>query len=47
MSRRSSIGAGIGLGNIMGNIMAVVLSWTVNHSILWVLDNSERGSFYD
>ena len=33
MSRKSSIGAGIGIGNII----AAVLSWTVNHSILWAI----------
>jgi hypothetical protein len=33
MSNRSSIGAGIGIGNII----AIVISWSVNHSILWAL----------
>lgn len=35
MSRGSNIGAGIGIG--IGNIIAVVLSWSVNHDILWAL----------
>ena len=33
MSKKSSIGAGIGIGNII----AVVISWSVNHSVLWAL----------
>jgi hypothetical protein len=33
MSKKHSIGAGIGIGNII----AIVISWSVNHSIIWAL----------
>jgi hypothetical protein len=39
---KNSIGAGIGIGNII----AVVISWTVNHSILWALIHGILGWLY-
>ena len=42
MSRRSSIGAGIGIGNII----ALVISWSVNHSIIWALIHGILGWLY-
>jgi p-aminobenzoyl-glutamate transporter AbgT len=45
MSRQvvhSHYGSGIGLGTIL----AVLLSWSVNHSILWVIIHGIFGWFY-
>lgn len=30
---KKTIGAGIGIGNII----AIVISWSVNHSVIWAL----------
>jgi len=39
---KNSIGAGIGIGNII----AIVVSWSVNHSILWALIHGILGWLY-
>lgn len=33
MNKKSRVGAGIGIGNVI----AIVLSWSVNHSIIWAI----------
>lgn len=37
-------GAGVGLG--LGAVLAVVLSWSVNHSILWAIIHGWFGWLY-
>ncbi|MGH7974857.1 MAG: hypothetical protein ACREBR_04980 [bacterium] len=39
-----SAGSSAGVG--LGNIIAVVLSWSVNHSILWAFLHGIFGWFY-
>lgn len=39
---KNSIGAGVGIGNII----AIVVSWSVNHSILWALIHGLLGWLY-
>lgn len=39
-SRSTSTGLGV------GNVIAAVLSWTVNHSILWAILHCIFGWFY-
>jgi len=39
---KNSIGAGVGIGNII----AIVVSWSVNHSILWALIHGILGWLY-
>lgn len=42
MSDTNTTGSGIGLGSII----AVVLSWSVNHSILWAILHGVLSWFY-
>jgi hypothetical protein len=42
MAQGHSGGTGIGIGSII----AVVISWSVNHSILWCLIHGIFGWFY-
>lgn len=37
-----SIATGVGIGNIL----ALIISWSVNHSILWALIHGFLGWFY-
>jgi len=39
---KNSVGAGIGIGNII----AIVISWSVNHSVLWALIHGILGWLY-
>lgn len=39
---RSAVGGGIGLGSVI----AVVVSWSVNHSILWAIIHGFFGWLY-
>jgi len=39
---RSGVGVGIGIGNVI----AIVLSWTVNHSVLYCFLHALCGWFY-
>ena len=41
-SSRAKAGAGIGLGNVI----AVVMSWSVNNSVLWAILHGILGWFY-
>ena len=44
MSNNSSTAAGGGIG--LGGLLAVLLSWTVNHSVLWCILHFLCGWFY-
>ena len=43
-TRSSTVSVGSGYG--LGSILAAILSWTVNHSILWAILHFFCGWFY-
>lgn len=44
MARKNMQAAGTGLG--LGTVLAIIISWSVNHSILWALVHGFLGWFY-
>jgi p-aminobenzoyl-glutamate transporter AbgT len=44
MQRNVNVRYGTGVG--VGTVLAIILSWTVNHSILWCILHAICGWFY-